>query len=208
MASTNEIPSPTVSTTPKRCLRIATSIKQIALTDSTFSGEYDDTPVNRADMSPPLLVKPGKGTGRMDKQPSFTAVTLNDDAVKAPLILASPIFNHGAQYPGFEEPEASGESEDMMEGIKHTSTSNSELTDDRDLAEPMMPGLASGIEKLADAQNVVEIGGRIRVEWLGTSQFFIEQYIQLQAAVSGSEVTLKILSCSLQCCGASFSSAC
>lgn len=183
MASTNEIRSPTVSVTPERRVTISNPVARRALTDSSFDGKYDDTPVNKMEMSPPLLVKPGKGTGHMKKEAQLTTATSCDEAGKPELKLASPIFSRGAQYPGFEGLDTASESDDVMVGIECTSGSNSHVLDSGS-GETLIWVLDPQAGKASATGNTIEIEGGIRTEWLGTTQFFTERIIQLQAAVS------------------------
>ena len=180
MAWTNEIRSPTVSVTPERRVKISTPVVRRSLTNSSFDGKYDDTPVNKMEMSPPFLVKPGKGTGHMKKEAQLITATLCDGAGNTEPKLASPIFSQGVQYPGFDGLDTASESEDVMEGIERTSDSNS-ASSDSGRAETLIQALDPQAGKATG--NAIEIDGSIRTEWLGTTQFFTEQIIQLQVAV-------------------------
>ncbi len=181
MASPNNIQSPTVSATPEQIFhKASTPFAQKVYTDT--SDTFEDTPVANLDISPPHLVAPGKGYGKMPKEGAITAATLQTEAENGEMELASPIFSHEAKYHVLD----GDVSEDMMEGVEQTSTSGSEEADNGNGGE-MTRVLAPSVESAPDiSQGVLDMKNRVQIEWIGTSMFFMEQNLELQGAVSFS----------------------
>ena len=183
MASADEIPSSTITATPKQASNEHTTpFAQKIRTDTTF--DFDDTPVVKMDMSPPHLVVPGKGNGQIQKYEAFAVATLFDDTGKGELELASPIFSHRTQHPDLD----GNISEDMMEGVQQTATSGSEKPDngnntsgDEEIIRVLVPRVNNASQHLVGLDQSIQIG------WLGTSTFFLEQNIELQRVVSYEE---------------------
>jgi hypothetical protein len=179
MASPNSIQSPTVSATPEKIShKTYTPFAQKVHTDT--SDTFEDTPVAKLDISPPHLVVPGKSYGKILIQGAITAAALHSEADNGEMELASPIFSHGAQYPGLD----GDVSEDMMEGVEQTSNSGSE---NNNCEEKKLQVLAPSVKKSTDiTQCGVNSGSRVQIEWIGTSTFFLEHNLELQGAVSFS----------------------
>jgi hypothetical protein len=177
MVSSNNISSPTITTTPKQMpINHSTPLAQKINTNTSFN--FDDTPVAKMDMSPPLLVEPGKGSGKIQKQVSFTVASPCSDEGKAEVELASPIFSNGPQYPALD----GHVSENRMEGVEPISNSGSELADNSSSEEALIRVLVPSIDNLS--QDMGDFQKRIQIEWIGTSTFFFEHNIELQGAVS------------------------
>jgi hypothetical protein len=180
MASPNEIPSPSVLTTPDRTpIAQSTPSPQRVHTDASF--DFDSTPIAKMDMSPPLVVEPGKGTGHIQQQVPFTGAKIDRLAQTGELKLSSPIFAHPAQYPALDGPA----SEDIMEGVEQTLTSGSNSSGNSSGEEGQIQVLVTDLEKALDELECLK--ERIRVEWLGTSTFFLVHNVELQEVVSSSE---------------------
>ena len=131
-------------------------------------------------MSPPLVVGPAKGNGHIQGQVAFTGATSVISTSNGELELASPIFTHGPSLPVIERQV----SEDIMDGVEQASTSDSEekSTDqsENQLVRVLVPSLDREIDDLGCLKESV------RIEWLGTSTFFLAQNIELQEMVSSS----------------------
>jgi hypothetical protein len=181
MDSPIDIQSPTISETPEQLSnKISTPLAQKVHTNA--SQIFEDTPVTKTDISPPLLVAPGKGYGKIPKQDSITTVALHSET-GGELELASPIFSHGAQYPALDGDVL----KDMMEGIEKTSSSESERAENNSREEKTAQVLAPSVETPSDfSQAGVYLESRVQIEWIGTSTFFLEHSLQLQGAVSFS----------------------
>jgi hypothetical protein len=191
MASPNEIPFPSVSTTHDRTpIAQSTPSPQRVHTDASF--DFDSTPVTKMDMSPTLVVEPGKGTGHMQQQVPFTSENIDRVAQNSELKLASPIFAHGAQYPALDEPA----SEDMMQGVEQTLASGSDSPGNGGGGEQSVQILVPNLETASD--DLEYLKARIRIEWLGTSTFFLAHNVELQEGVS-------LCSCSYNISFANFS---
>ena len=188
MASKTDILSPSVTATPEKASsNNSTPMAQRVHTDSSIN--FDDTPVAKRDMSHPLMVEPGKGTGHMKEQVTFTGPYLHNGTRNEGLELASPIFSHGSQYPALYR----HISDDMMEGVEQTSGSGSEVEDNSSGAEEMVRVLVPSIDNISKALENLEKG--IQIEWIGTSTFFLEHNIELQGAVSSSQYFHSKLPC-------------
>jgi hypothetical protein len=175
-----DIPSPSVTATPEKASsNNSTPMAQRVHTDSSIN--FDDTPVAKRDMSPPLMVEPGKGTGHIKNQVTFTGPHLHNGTRNGGLELASPIFSHGSQYTALDRHIL----EDIMEGVEQTSGSGSEVADDSSGAEDMVRVLVPSVDNISQALENSEKG--IQIEWIGTSTFFLEHNIELQGAVSSSQ---------------------
>jgi hypothetical protein len=179
MDSPNNIQSPTVSATPEQIFHEAsTPFARMAHTDT--SDTFEDTPVAKLDISPPHLVVPGNGYGRIPKPDSITTATLHSETDNGEMELASPIFSHGARYPALD----GDVSEDMMEGMEQTSNSGSEVADNGNGGE-MTRVLAPSVEITPNlSRGVLDSESRVQIEWIGTSTFFLEHNLELQEKVS------------------------
>jgi hypothetical protein len=180
MASSNNIQSPVLSATPEnKSRKVFTPLMQRVHTDA--SQIFDDTPITKTDISPPLLVAPGKGYGKIPKQGAVTATTDHSEVDGAEMELASPIFSHGAQYPALD----GDVSEDIREGIEQTSNTGSEGAEDNNSEEKnteVLPRSADNSPESSQAE--MDLKSRVQIEWIGTSTFFSEHNIELQGTVS------------------------
>ncbi len=182
MASPNYIQSPNLSTTPEQ-ISPETSTPCAQKVQIDTSNIFEDTPVAKMDLSPPLLMAPGKGYGKIPKQEASTAINHQSEADDAEMRLASPIFNHGAQYPALN-----GDiSEDMMDGVEQTSNYGSEEAENDNREEKTTHLLAPSVENSPDSsRRGVDSKSKVQIEWIGTSTFFLKQNLELQGSVSFS----------------------
>lgn len=181
MASPNDIQSPTVSATPEQISHeSSTPLAQKFHTDTSCT--FEDTPVAKLDISPPHLVAPGKGYGKIPKQGTTTVATLQSESDNGEIELASPIFSHGVKDSALD----GDVSEDMMEGVEQTSKSGCDEADNGNGGK-MTRALAPSVESTPDlSRDVLGLKSRVQIDWIGTSTFFLEQNLELQGAVSFS----------------------
>jgi hypothetical protein len=183
MASPNDIQSPTVSATPENTSpKVPTPLTQEV--HSNTSSIFDDTPVVKMEISPPLLVAPGKGYGKILEQGASIATNHHSEADNVEMELASPIFSHGAQYPALD----GGISEDIMEGVEQASNFGTEGAENTKCEEKIAQVLAPNANNPPEfSQAGVDLESRVQIEWIGTSTFFLEHNLELQRAVSFRE---------------------
>jgi len=108
----------------------------------------------------------------------LTGAKIDRVAQNGELKLASPIFAHGAQYPALDVPA----SEDMMEGVEQTLASGSDSSVNGGGGEQNVQILVPNLETASDGLECLK--ARIRIEWLGTSTFFLAHNVELQEVVS------------------------
>lgn len=184
MASLNDITSLTTPKTPAQAPdNHSTPPAQRFDTNQSF--DFESAPVAKMEMSPPNIVTHGKGTGHVEKGAAFTAGTLSNDSTEQSLVLASPIFSHGPQYPAVN----GNISEDTMEGVEETSSSGSDTVDHANAEDAMEEALMPNINNAS--QTEMDLEGVIQIEWIGTSTFFVQHNLELQGAVSLSRIPLR-----------------
>lgn len=125
------------------------------------------------------MVEPGQGTGQIQQQAPLTGAKIDRVAQNGDLKLASPIFAHGGQYPALDGPA----SEDMMEGAEQTLASGSNPSGNGGVGgEQNVQISVPNLETTSDDLECLK--ARIRIEWLGTSTFFLAHNVELQEVVS------------------------
>jgi hypothetical protein len=143
----------------------------------------DSTPVGRT-MSAPRIVKPRRAAGALQKKlaTGFASLYDDDDEPAIKPSLKSPIHTYGPVIPPVVElarPRAVGED---------SNTSSEEETDDSDTtdSEDADSGDPMDIDELEAPKDLqLAADSKVRSEWVGTSQFFIEENVEWQNTVSG-----------------------
>jgi len=124
------------------------------------------------------VVEPGKGTRHIQQQVPFNGAKFDRVAQNGELKLASPIFAHGVQYPAPDGPA----SEDIMEGVEQTLNSSSDSSGNGGGGEKNVQIFLPSVETASEDLECLK--ARIRIEWLGTSTFFLAHNVELQEVVS------------------------
>ena len=124
------------------------------------------------------MVEPSRGNGYIEGQVSFPNTNGDNVANSGDLELASPIFTHGPPVPTIEREV----SVDIMEGVEQTSMSEIEKAHTGNSGKGLVRVLVPSLEERAEELDCFKES--VRIEWLGTSTFFLAHNIELQEVVS------------------------
>ena len=154
-------------------------------------------------VSAPSTVRRGEGTGILRKKET-NMETLFAEVALSEKPLASPIYAHENQYPDTEKQpvtvtEEFSQLDTQNYGGIRDSASGSSCSSSIPGVEPqgtVEEECHPRIDALATAlapNTVSNAGSNLRAEWLGTSQFFISQNIDLQEKVCAHSFTSNLL---------------